>query len=714
VRIGLDATCLPSALAGVGRYIHGVVRGLASIDHRNEYFIFAKQHDAAQFGPLPANMQLVLLPNFSRPLRLAWQHFLAAQHAHRLRLDLWHGMHYTLPAFARPTATVATIHDLGMIRFPQLYPWHKRIYFRQAIAQTLHAARHIVAVSESTGRDINAWRAQHHHHIPTPPPVAAIPSGVEEKFFTAVPATEQARVRQAYGLEAPYLLFVGTFEKRKNLTTLLRAFGEMQERSRGQYLLALAGQPDNGSAEVHALVAHLQLQGCVRLLGYVPEADLPGLYQGASLFALPSHHEGFGFPLLEAMAGGVVALAADNSSLRELAAHPMLLCEETPSVWALRMEQLLADQTLRKEMSAYERERARLFSWRATAERLREIYESHASRPASGLQHKNDPNKHANSNQHFAAPHALLSAVRRTLAYADLFDYPLTLAELHEGLFEVAATAVAVRQALMHLQYNGEVEDKGGYYFLRGRASVVAQRQTRQGWSQELLQKHRTWLRLVQGFPFVRGVAISGALAFQNCKRDDDIDLFIIVESGRLWTVYASLALLLKWCGKRRRLCLNCLVDTAHLRYEDENLFVAHQIEFLRPVSGAEYFRQFFHANDWYRQFLPQSDAVARLASAKQNPDGLRAAKPGTLEKLFAGRLLDRLENYVCERYRQRIARLTQHLQPAGVVAARGQIRLFTHDHRFELQHKLAARLQELERQTAACEAQRQPLLAEA
>ncbi len=710
VRIGIDATCLPSALAGAGRYIHGVVRGLACVDDHNEYFIFTKTQDTGQFARLPDNMQLVPLPNFTRPLRMAWQHFIAAQHARRLKLEVWHGMHYTLPAFARQLTTVATFHDMGVLRFPHFYSWSKRVYFRQALTRSLHAARHIVAVSEATGGEVKAWLAQQKNGSSAQPAVAAIPSGVEEKFFEPAAQEEITRLRQAYHLTAPYLLFVGTFEKRKNLNTLLQAFHLLRQRGYDDHLLALAGLPDNGSAEVQANIEKLGLQAHVRLPGYVPEENLPALYQGAALFALPSYYEGFGFPLLEAMAGGVVALAANNSSLIELAAHPSLLCDETPVAWADKIEQLLCDQKLRREMRTYGRARAREFSWQKTAERLREIYESHA--PSTPSAPRNGKARGAEKTLSFLSSNrqnltqtapatALQRAVRQTLAYADLFDYPLTLPEIHYGLFGVSASFAEVRQAVLAMRNNGEITEKESYHYFNGRAAVVNLRQHRAVISGELLKKNRRWLGLVQSFPFVRCVALSGALAFQNCKRDDDLDLFLVVEKGRLWTVYAGLVALLKFFGKRRRLCLNCLIDTEQMRFADQDLFVAHQIAFLQPLSGAECFRQFFQANVWCGRYLPQIDAEARLPATAPAEDLRRSRLKWRqlVENFFRGPRLDRLENFIYHRYRNRIARLTRHLLPQAVSAERGQIKLFTNNHRFHLQYKLAARVEELEAQ---------------
>lgn len=239
MRIGIDATCLPSALAGAGRYIHGIVRGLAAIDHDNEYFVFIKAHDAAHFNHLPGNMNLVRLPMHSRALRLFWQHTRAGAQAQKLGLTVWHGTHYTLPNFTHNLACVATFHDLGVFHHPQLYPLDKRVYFRSVMQQAARRAQQLVAVSEATTRDLRELLSQAQSSNDAQR-VTTIFSGVEEKFFQPVTKEEKARVRNAYQLDAPFILFVGTFEKRKNLVLLLHAFQEFCRHEHGTHVLALA------------------------------------------------------------------------------------------------------------------------------------------------------------------------------------------------------------------------------------------------------------------------------------------------------------------------------------------------------------------------------------------------------------------------------------------------------------------------------------------
>jgi alpha-1,3-rhamnosyl/mannosyltransferase len=693
----------------------GLIRALAEIDHDNEYLIFAKAGAQNLLSGLPAgNFRFAPLPNFSRPARLLWQHCGAGLHGRHGRLEVWH----SLPYFTGTMRTVSTFHDVAFFLLPRLYPPIKRLYFQQAIRRALAAADAIIAVSQSTADDVRrlfSGFGDDKLHV--------VHSGVETGFFSRVPAEQIERVKARHGLNSPYVLFLGTFEKRKNLPLLIEAFSRLRRRGRRDLQLVLAGKPDNGQAEVERTMARENLQDAVRCLGYVPDADVLPLYYGAKLFVLPSIHEGFGFPLLEAMASGVPALAAGNSAMRELAADKEMLCSGDAEMWAQKIERLLSDNALRQKLIVRGRQRAQEFSWRQTAQATLAVYESlkPPSRHAAAVRIVHDfelaplassatsrngitqgmkifpPNGDDTGFEKIAA------AVLKTLAYADLFDYPLCAEEVHQGLLACSASFDEVREALAAWESRGVIAQKGRLYFIRGRQKIVAVREQRRQQTHGLLQKHARLLRLVIDFPFVRSVSLSGAAAFENSPRRDDIDLFVITAGRRLWSVYAALALLLKLIGKRRVICLNCLVDLDHLRIDDRDFFVAHQIAFLRPLSGAEHLQKFLAANAWISAHLPQ----CRFRSA----DSLSAKTPALLantkrpenfwlkalaETICLWRGFDYIESLIFNVYRRRIRRLTGHLRAEAVLVERGQIKLFTNDHRHRIQNALQQRMQEI------------------
>ncbi|MBC6952406.1 glycosyltransferase family 1 protein, partial [candidate division KSB1 bacterium] len=527
-----------------------MIRGLAGLDRNNEYFIFLKAQDSRHFENLPPNMRRVELPDYSRPMRLAWQHLRAGEQAQRLRLDIWHGTHYTLPHRVSGVRFVATFHDLGVFLHPQFYPAGKRYYFQQTFFHAARIAHGILAVSEVTARDFH--RLVSFGKLPQQQgEVQAIASGVNEEFFATVSLAEKKDVRRKYAKDSRYILFVGTAEKRKNLGMLIHAFHRLCQRSQNDYVLLLAGQSGNGSAEVAHAITACSLQNRVKCLGYVAEADLPALYQAADLVVLPSLYEGFGFPALEAMAGGAVTLAANNSAMREMVGHAAMLCENEPEAWAGKMEELLGNQPLRSELISYGRRRAQQFSWHSTAQKLLALYERlHAAKTISVFDlsangaAKSSRNGATSSKAIPSSPTDVAEAVLRTIAYADLFDYPLRFTEIHDGLLEARVSGVAVSAALQRLQQRGIVAESEGYFFLSDRRRLPEIRRQRSSISRRIIEQNRRIIAAIKNFPFVRGLALSGALAFENGKEGDDLDFCLIVDNRRLWTTYLGLVLL--------------------------------------------------------------------------------------------------------------------------------------------------------------------------
>jgi len=720
VRIGIDASSLPTTVAGAGKYICNLIRALAQIDHDNEYLIFAKAGTQNLFGDLPSeNFHFAPLPNFSRPARLLWQHCGAGLHSHHDRIDVWHGLHYSLPYFSGPARTVSTFHDVAFFLHPHLYPRIKRLYFQQTVRRALATADAVVTVSQSTADDVrrlfngSSGFAERKLHV--------VHSGVEAKFFSHICVEQIERVKVRHGLNSPYLLFIGTFERRKNLPLLIEAFSRLRRRGQRNLLLALAGQPGNGRAEVERAIAQENLQDAVRCLGYVPDADILPLYHGAKLLVLPSVHEGFGFPLLEAMAGGVPVLAADNSAMRELAVDAEMLCAGDAETWAQKIERLLVDSGLRQELIVRGRQHARTFSWQQTARATLDVYESlqPASRRAmpvrivrafdlkslassAATRHGIVPvMKISSSNGHDHGFGKINEAVLKTLAYADLFDYPLRAEEVHDGLLACGASFEEVQEALAAWENRGVIAHTGPLFFIRGRGKIVAVREQRRQQTRGLLQKHAWLIKFVIKFPFVRSVALSGAAAFENSHHRDDIDLFVITAGKRLWSVYTALALLLKLMGKRRLLCLNCLVDLDHLSIDEGDFFVAHQIAFLRPLSGIEHFKKFHAANAWIGAHLPQCQSAASanslwLSSPVAGTPAEKSRLKPLLETIWAWRWFDYLERLIFGFYRRRIRRLTEHASAEAVVVEPGQIKLFTNNHRHRIKNALHQRVQQV------------------
>ena len=199
-------------------------------------------------------------------------------------------------------------------------------------------------------------------------------------------------------------------------------------------------------------------------------------------------------------------------------------------------------------------------------------------------------------------------AIARSVVYASLFDYPLTLEQLHYALIESDQTRpeiLAVYEGSELLQ--DIVEYREGFFFPRGRDDLIEERRRREARSDRFLEQHRLVLRLICALPFTRLVALSGSIAHRNLEAHGDLDLFIVTRGPRVWTVTVMLLVLTRLLGQRRTVCANFLVADTHLAVDQPDLFTANQVIHLQPLSGAEMIDRFRAANPFVARCYPNS-----------------------------------------------------------------------------------------------------------
>ena len=203
-------------------------------------------------------------------------------------------------------------------------------------------------------------------------------------------------------------------------------------------------------------------------------------------------------------------------------------------------------------------------------------------------------------------------AVARSVIYASLFDYPLTLAQLRQTLIESTQTASQVLAT-----YDGSaalrsaIEFRDGFFFPRGCADLVGERRRREARSRAFLARHRLILRLICAMPYVRLAALSGSIAHLNLDASGDLDLFIVTRGRRVWSVTVAVVLLAKLMRRRRIVCANFVVADSRLQVEQEDLFSASQIIHLKPLAGSDMYRQLVDANPFVRRFYPNFHPAA-------------------------------------------------------------------------------------------------------
>jgi len=280
-----------------------------------------------------------------------------------LRADLYHSPYYLMP-YRPGVPTVVTVYDLIPLLFPQHVPPAARLLFRWMTALALRTASQVIVISQATCRDLLTF-----YHLP-PQKVTVIPLAADPAFHPQSPA-EVERVRRKYALPESYLLYLGINKPHKNLGRLVEALSLVPR----PLSLIIAGAWDPRYLEPRQRAEALGLENAVRFLGPVPEADLPALYSGATLFVFPSLYEGFGLPVLEAMACGRPVVCSNTSSLPEIVDEAALTFDPLDvTEMAAKIEKALGNESLREEMKEKSLQQAAKFSWERTARETLEIY----------------------------------------------------------------------------------------------------------------------------------------------------------------------------------------------------------------------------------------------------------------------------------------------------------------------------------------------------
>jgi hypothetical protein len=326
------------------------------------------------------------------------------------------------------------------------------------------------------------------------------------------------------------------------------------------------------------------------------------------------------------------------------------------------------------------------------AEQTVQVYEEIAGRSSMRSVWK----RPAASGPEAGAMDACAFAVLKTIVYGDLFEYPLTLGEIHRNLIGCRASPARVAAALQTPGLSAMVGASGGYYTLRGRKHLGAERPRRAQRAIRLFDRHRRLLYWLCACPFVRMTALSGAMAFHNCKEKNDIDLFLVVDARRLWTTYAFMAVMARLIGKRDLLCLNYLIGRSDFPIPDHDFFTAHQIANLRPLYGWTHYRRFTAANGWVMGYLPQWNGHADGTHHFPEIRLTRSARWVKRIVEWAGLLpaFTPVEWLAYTLYRRRLER--KIAENGGVQLARDRIKLHTNDHSRRIMDRLDRRMAEV------------------
>ena len=380
MRIGLDGKVLTLRAGGIGRYAINLTRAmLAEAAARRsdlEFVIFT--------GPQTSRRVMEEFRGRCTERFLGAKSSLLRSVAHiplalrRARIDVFHGMdHVGIPFAGKTGKCVVTVHDLFPVVLPRTFTRRHRAVVRTALARVRRRADLIIVPSQAVKHDV-----VQHLRVPEAR-VAVTYHGCETRFHPAADAAASDAAAARYGLPPRYLLAVGTLEPRKNLTTLLRAFARLRETTAFDPPLGLVLAGARGWLEdpIFQAVRSLGLENCVRFPGFIDDDDLPAVYRGAELVVFPSLHEGFGLPLLEAMACGIPVVASNAPALPEVAGGAAMLVEPLDADgMASAIARMLRDDALRGRLRDAGLARAAQFSWQTAARQTLDAYASLAQR----------------------------------------------------------------------------------------------------------------------------------------------------------------------------------------------------------------------------------------------------------------------------------------------------------------------------------------------
>jgi len=363
MRIGIDVHSIGSGNGGNETYYRSLLAALRRMDKENQYFLYYTRAGGFANHGLEANFHARrILPNtpylripFALPARIK-----------REPIDIYHAQ-FILPPFVS-ARMVTTIPDIAYEHYPEFFPSYQRAWSRLLIRSAARRADHIITVSEHSKRDIAETYGVN------PDRITVTSEAAGENFYPR-PKDQAQEIVQRYGVKGNFILYLGRLQGRKNLTCLVNAYSLIRKQG-CEHKLVMAGRPDSLFEITKQRIRDLGLDQEILLPGYVSQEDVPWFYSAADVFVYPSLYEGFGLPVLEAMACGLPVITSRGSSLEEVAGAAGLLVDPLDELSiANAMRHLLSNSELRARISEAGLKRSAAFSSIEMGRRTLEVYE---------------------------------------------------------------------------------------------------------------------------------------------------------------------------------------------------------------------------------------------------------------------------------------------------------------------------------------------------
>jgi len=370
MKIGIITDFVDEQLGGIGTYTHDIVEALLSIDKNNDYFLI---HGRVIDIDIYREQDQILIEktDFGPGSTYFWRFIkLPYQLKSLSSLDLVHDPYEIGPlSFRLPFKKLITIHDLAPMLYPETCSFVNSLAHRLLLRRTAQTVDKIVTDSYSSKMDIVKYLGISEENI------AVIPGGVHPRFSQLSP--EEMKIDdKSYEIPSKFILYVGTLEPRKNIPNLIRAYNRLKEAGL-EHKLVIVGKTGWKYKSIFKIIYDLNLSKDVILTGYIPECDLPKIYNAADLFVYPSLYEGFGLPPLEAMACGCPVITSNTSSLPEVVGQAGIMVNpHDVKELANTMYTVLTDEGLRTTMIERGLQQAKKFNWNISAKRLLYEYQS--------------------------------------------------------------------------------------------------------------------------------------------------------------------------------------------------------------------------------------------------------------------------------------------------------------------------------------------------
>lgn len=373
MRIGINALQVRAAKSGAGQYLHGLLGAMLRFDTTDEFIIYTSEQNAADYDLPAANLHNITwgLQESARAFRLLNEYARLPSELSARRISVFHGPSNYLPV-RKVCPYVVTVHDLAYYVQPERCPLVRRHYWYALTMRTMQLADAIITDSESSQRDIQRFFPA------TASRISVIYPAPQSRFRRlSMRRTDSAVARR--GIMQPYVLYVGALEPGKNVSRIIAAFDHLA-REFPDHLLLIAGDRGWMYEQIFRTAEAVRRPDRIHFLGHIPETEVPEFLNFCDAFVFPSLYEGFGLPVLEALACGAPVITSNTSALPEVVGEAALTVNpyDTKEI-SEAIRRLLVDREFAQELGKKAIDRARAFSWDDAAQRTLQVYRKLAS-----------------------------------------------------------------------------------------------------------------------------------------------------------------------------------------------------------------------------------------------------------------------------------------------------------------------------------------------